>query len=165
MPDLFEKSSAIISDCGRFRYALKRRWGDGPQALFIMLNPSTADASDDDPTIRRCIGFAKREGCGSLRVENLYAFRATDPDEMFRHGHTAIGATNQFIFGGMDESDGPIIAAWGADKRAQKRARDLIGLIRGSNRRLMCLGKTKTGAPRHPLYVRGDAPLIELCEL
>lgn len=69
MTDLFQSGDAILSDCGRFRYALTRRWADGPTALFIMLNPSTADACADDPTIRRCIGFARREGCGALRVE------------------------------------------------------------------------------------------------
>lgn len=162
MPDLFDKSSAILSDCGRFRYALKRRWGDGPQALFIMLNPSTADASADDPTIRRCIGFAKREGCGGLRVENLYAFRATDPNTMFSHAHVAVGATDQFISVALDESDGPVIAAWGADKRAQNRARRVIEILRGCGARVVCLGKTANGSPRHPLYVKGDAPLVEL---
>src|SRR5262249_14212908 len=75
------RRAAVISDCGRYRYSLTRRWGDAaePRALFVMLNPSTADAEQDDPTIRRCIGFAKAWGMGSLEVVNLYALRATDP--------------------------------------------------------------------------------------
>ena len=83
--------TAIISPCERFRYALTRRWTDGPIALFIMLNPSDADAYIDDPTIRRCIGFAKRENCGGLRVENLFAYRSPKPNIMFREAHSAIG--------------------------------------------------------------------------
>lgn len=162
MDDLFNTGAAEISDCGRFRYALTRRWSDGPTALFIMLNPSTADAAADDPTIRRCISFAKREGCGGLRVENLFAFRATDPDEMFRHAHTAVGAADRYIVEAIGSDDGPIIAAWGADRRAEERARYVTNYLIEGGARLMCLGKTKSGAPRHPLYVKGDAPLIPL---
>ena len=72
--------SAIISPCGRYRYRLDRRWGDGRTMGFIMLNPSTADAENDDPTIRRCIGFAKREGCDAIAVVNLYALREGRPE-------------------------------------------------------------------------------------
>lgn len=162
MGDLFQTSGAEISDCGRFRYALTREWGAGPTALFIMLNPSTADASLDDPTIRRCIGFAKREGCGGLRVENLYAFRATEPDEMFRHEHTAIGATDSYIRAAALAVDGPVIAAWGADRRAADRAEQVLRMLTMIGIDPVCLGVTKSGAPRHPLYVKGDAPLVPL---
>lgn len=162
MDDLFNTGAAEISECGRFRYALTRRWSDGPTALFIMLNPSTATGWEDDPTIRRCTGFSKREGCGGLRVENLFAFRATDPDEMFRHAHTAVGATDRYIVEAVGSCDSPIIAAWGADKRAEKRARYVTNYLIESGARPVCLGKTKSGAPRHPLYVKGDAPLIPL---
>src|SRR5689334_20041621 len=71
--------SAVLSPCGLYRYRLTRRWGDGPALLFVMLNPSTADATEDDPTIRRCTGFAKREGMPAIEVVNLFAWRATDP--------------------------------------------------------------------------------------
>lgn len=162
MTNLFERSSAIISDCGRFRYGLTRRWSEGPIALFIMLNPSTADAEADDATIRRCRSFSKREGCGALRVENLFAFRATDPDEMFRHAQTAVGATDRYIREAVEQADGPIIAAWGSDKRAQKRAAVVMDMLADLGALPMCLGITKSGAPRHPLYVKGAAPLIRL---
>lgn len=164
MLDLLMQSSADLSDCGRFRYALTRRWGDGPTALFIMLNPSTADASEDDPTIRRCIGFAQREGCGALRVENLFAFRATNPDEMFRHSHTAVGATDRYIVQAVAECDGPLICAWGADKRARTRAGRVVEYLTEGGAMPMCLGKSKDGSPRHPLYLKKDAPLIQLLE-
>lgn len=161
MSDLFMQSDAILSECGRFRYALKRKWAAGPTMTFIMLNPSTADASEDDPTIRRCMGFARREFCGGIRVENLYGLRATDPDEMFRHGHTSIGGTNRFIRGAAVGTTGPVVAAWGADKRAQHRASQVSDMLADLHVHLKCLGKTKSGAPRHPLYIRADAPLID----
>jgi hypothetical protein len=84
MSDLFMKRDAMISGCGRYRYRLSRHWGSGPEAAFIMLNPSTADAHIDDPTIRRCIGFARHWSMGSLYVGNLFAVRATRPADMMR---------------------------------------------------------------------------------
>lgn len=158
------QSGAEVSDCGRFRYALTRRWDYGPTALFIMLNPSTADANEDDPTIRRCIGFAKREGCGGLRVENLFAFRATDPDKMFRHAHTAVGESDRYILLALADLNGPLICAWGADKRAKTRADHVIDYIIEWGAKPLCLGRSKSGAPRHPLYLKSGAPLIALNE-
>ena len=75
---------ALFSECGAFRMMLWRTWSDGPQVTFVMLNPSTADATHDDPTIRRCVGFAKREGFGCLVVVNLFNFRATKPKDLFQ---------------------------------------------------------------------------------
>lgn len=153
---------AVLSDCRRYRYALTRRWAPGPVALFIMLNPSTADAEVDDPTIRRCIGFAKREGCGALRVENLFAWRATKPDEMFAQGPMAVGEADAAICRAVRAVDGPIIAAWGGDRRAEDRAREVVTLLDELGVEVVCLGVTQAGAPRHPLYVRGDARLVGL---
>lgn len=158
--DLLMETEASLSNCGRYRYSLTRRWGDGPTCVFIMLNPSTADAEKDDPTIRRCIGFARREGCGSLVVVNLYAFRATKPKDLWAADPSArIGgpdAETAFFKAAADADI--LIAAWGA---ATKRAEHWI--VERYRDRLMCLGKTKEGHPRHPLYVRNDAPLIPLC--
>lgn len=164
MTDLLTKSTAEVSSCGRFRYALTRRWAAGPSALFIMLNPSTADANEDDPTIRRCIGFAQREGCGGLRVENLFAYRATEPDQMFYLGQEAIGATDRYIIEAVGKCDGPLICAWGADKRARSRADCVVEYLTEGGAMPMCLGRSKDGSPRHPLYLRKDAPLILLRE-
>jgi hypothetical protein len=160
MSDLFKSSSAVLSKCGLYRYRLDRRWGDGPTCGFIMLNPSTADAELDDPTIRRCIGFAKREGCAGLMVGNLFAFRATNPEDM-ADADDPEGPENRHFLSNMAERvDGPLIAAWGAHWMAadwpSRWTRQTFG------ERLMCLGKTKGGEPRHPLYVKGDAPLIRL---
>lgn len=80
--DLAVERFADISDCGRYRWRLSRRWDDGPQACFVMLNPSTADGLDDDPTVRRCVRFARGWGYGELVVVNLFPYRATDPGEL-----------------------------------------------------------------------------------
>jgi hypothetical protein len=158
MPDV--RGEAEISDCGRYRYRLSRWWGDGPALPFVMLNPSTADASLDDPTIRRCIGFARREGCGGILVANRYGYRATDPDEL-RAVADPFGPGNDaallHIALSAGESGQPIVCAWGAKGGTESRTASI--LLRGGAR-LVCLGMTKDGHPRHPLYVRADQPLV-----
>lgn len=159
MLDLPDGSAAVISPCGAYRYTLTRTWGPGKMAVFVMLNPSTADARQDDPTIRRCRGFARREGCGGLVVVNLFAFRATSPADM-KAARDPVGPQNDAtLIRVLDDADGPIIAAWGAHGSYRGRDREVAGLIDAP---WMCLGLTKAGAPRHPLYVKGDAPLIRL---
>lgn len=153
------KSDAILSKCGLYRYRLTRRWADGPTMCFIMLNPSTADAQADDPTIRRCIGFAKRENCGALMVANLFALRSTDPENLICADDPVGPDNDHFIQNLVERIDGPIVAAWGSHAMTHYRASDVIDIC-GS--RLKCLGKTKHGSPRHPLYVKGDAALISL---
>ncbi len=151
--------TAVVSDCQQYRYSLGRRWSDGTTCLFVMLNPSTADATVDDPTIRRCIGFARREGCGALEVVNLYALRATDPKELQRHAAPRGPQSDQYVARAIAHCDGPIICAWGADPAARSVQGDMIGLIQRAGRIPMCLGTTKAGMPRHPLYLPKDAPL------
>lgn len=152
-------NGATISKCGKYRYALTRYWGGGPMACFIMLNPSTADASVDDPTIRRCIGFAKREGCGSLVVVNLYALRSTDPTALANHPHPTGPEWRGHLDAAIAHTDGPIIAAWGAHPGTSRQATTVLDVLTDAGRAAFCLGKTKDGSPRHPLYVKGDAPL------
>ena len=154
---------AEISECGTYRYTLKRdinqaiRWVK--PCLFIMLNPSTADAVQDDPTIRRCIKFSEREGCTSLTVVNLFALRATDPNELKKHSDPIGPLNDQRIEEMVDNhSLGIVVAAWGAHPMAQKRGTDVrtkFGLFK-------CLGITKNGSPKHPLYVRADQELVDL---
>lgn len=127
--------------------------------LFIMLNPSTADAETDDPTIRRCLGFAERHSCTRLTVVNLFAFRATKPSDLLK-AEDPVGPHNN---GYLDEQigyhasmRGPIIAAWGSHPFARDRARLLTekwGFC------LQALGHTKDGSPRHPLYLPAKAEL------
>lgn len=155
--------TAEFSPCGTYRYTLTRklstplRWVK--PALFIMLNPSTADAVKDDPTIRRCIKFAEREGCTDLTVVNLYALRATDPRELTKHDNP-IGPLNDLRIAEQvyKHRYGLIVAAWGAHPFAKDRAKEVIGQYNS----FLCLGQTKDGSPRHPLYIKGDQPLVEL---
>lgn len=152
-------SSAAIPRNGLYRYKLIREWDTGPEMVFIMLNPSTADHQDDDPTIRRCIHFAKREGCGSLRVENLFGYRATDKNLMFAAGRKSVGNTDRYISDAVINHTGPIVAAWGSDKRAVARAEFVKRYLMAWKIKVWCFGKTKSGAPKHPLYLSNDTKL------
>jgi hypothetical protein len=160
------RGTAILSACGAYRYTLHRqipsvlRWVK--PCLFVMLNPSTADATVDDPTIRRCISFAKREGCTDLTVVNLFALRATDPVELTRHADP-IGPDNAKHVGEQiikHQQIGLIIAAWGSHSITSKF--NMVFIIKRMlhTSGAFCLGVTKDGSPRHPLYVRNDQPLI-----
>lgn len=158
------ESYAHISHDGDYRYTLGRRWsgedGDGT-AVFVMLNPSTADASVDDPTIRRCIGFAKSFGCGGLHVVNLYAYRAKKPADL-RLAADPIGPENDEVlratFLTAYGEGSPVVAAWGSNADPL-RAEFVSLLAQAAGISLAALGVTKRGAPRHPLYLRSDAPL------
>jgi len=155
-PDI--ERTAVLSDDGRYRYRLGRRWGDGPVMCFIMLNPSTADADIDDPTIRRCIGFAKREGCDAIDVINQYAYRSTDPHVL---NVTLRGPDNFAAWAESLKAADIIVAAWGAwfdtkSRGAPWQPSDFHAVAPDD---VLCLGCTSSGAPRHPLYVRGDQPL------
>jgi hypothetical protein len=156
------RGDAFISDCGTYRYALMRRWAEGWPLRFVMLNPSTADASLDDPTIRRCTGFARREGYGALIVLNLYAYRATNPKVLVTCADP-VGPHNDTILWAhllaAAEGPTPVVAAWGANAK-RERVAHVLGLRPSVDWR--CLGVTKDGQPRHPLYVRGDQPLVPL---
>ncbi|WP_434922712.1 DUF1643 domain-containing protein [Glutamicibacter sp. PAEs-4] len=142
---------AEISNDGRYRYLLGRRWDASlPECTFIMLNPSTADARQDDPTIRRCINFAKSYGCGSLLVGNLYAFRATDPRDLFRADDPVGGEMNDEVLIDLLARSELVIAAWGAHAHPSRVAEVLR--LPGAER-MLALATTKAGAPRHPLYL------------
>ena len=153
--------SAVLSDCGAYRYRLGRDWGDGPHDVWVMLNPSTADATADDPTIRRCVGFSRRWGAGGLTVVNLYALRATDPAELARHADPVGPDNDEHVRDVVLEAyrdGGRIVCAWGAHPFAAPRALNVAEGLRGLD--ALCLGMTASGAPRHPLYVRGETEPI-----
>lgn len=155
--------SAVISPCGTYRYLLSRPsevlHPDRSDALFIMLNPSTADETSDDPTIRRCRGFARSWGCAGLTVANLYALRATDPAALWEHDDP-VGPENDVHLATLAREYGDVVCAWGANAR-HDRVTQVVSILTSSGARLWCLGMTKAGAPRHPLYVRADQPCIE----
>lgn len=153
-----DRSGAEFSSCRRYRYRLWRRWGDGPWVCWIMLNPSTATATEDDPTIRRCISFSKRWGCGSLDVVNLFAFRSTDPAALKNEDDPVGPENNAAILKSVDRA-ALVVAAWGVHGTLDGRDARVKALLSG---RLQCLGTTKEGHPRHPLYVAGSTALVAL---
>jgi hypothetical protein len=145
---------------GPYRYLLTRRWGRGALLAFVMLNPSTADAAADDPTIRRCIGFARREGAGGIAVVNLYALRSPKPAGLLGHSDPEGPLNEQSWRGALgDHRVGGVVAAWGAYAPRRLPASRALSAHRGSERWL-CLGRTSDGSPRHPLYAPGDTPLV-----
>ena len=152
--------SAVISACQTYRYDL-RRGGYDPMP-FVMLNPSTADANSDDPTIRRCLGFAKRENKNGIVVRNLYARRTKDPAVLFalkKIGHDIVGAENDTWLRLLGEQYPRIVCAWGANAEIE-RVKEVVAILNQTSK-LVCFGQTKTGQPRHPLYLKADIPLVE----
>lgn len=149
------KRTAILSDCGRFRYHLRREWTEGGTLLFVMLNPSTADAAVDDNTIRRCVGFAQAEGFGAMEVVNLFAYRATDPADLRRVGYP-VGPENDFHLRMSAALAHRICVAWGAAPQPAVNARVqvVMPLLRQAKGRVPdCLHVTRGGFPAHPLYL------------
>lgn len=154
---------AVFNEARTHRYLLTRELGTGPPAVFVMLNPSTADAFRNDLTITRCVSFARREGCGSLRVVNLFALRATDPRELRKHPGPVGPSNDRFI--DMQADAALIIAAWGAHAFASERAAEVSARLTAAGASLYCLGITAAGCPKHPLArgrerVPDDAPLV-----
>ena len=155
-----EMAGAEISERGLYRHQLWRRWGRGPQVLWIMLNPSTADGKEDDATIRRCIGFTRAWGCDGFTVVNLYALRATDPREL-RGNKTPNTESSLVLYGALGGEWKHIVAAWGTAAPISRHLLAIkeVGVSMMSDRKLECLGITQAGHPRHPLYVPRSQPL------
>lgn len=148
---------ASFSPCRTFRYELYREW-DPTLGTFVVigLNPSTADETKDDPTIRRCIGFAQRFGCGRLVMLNMFAFRATEPRDMLA-AVDPVGPQNDDVLRKWAADPVAVftIAAWGA-QGAPERVAELAAIFP----RLECFGKNRDGSPKHPLYLPKTAPLL-----
>ncbi len=165
--------TAKLSECGRYRYSLGRAWKPNMgAALFVCLNPSTADHTKDDPTVRKCIGFAERWGFGAMWIVNLFAFRATDPRELRRAqslGADIVGGikNREAIIEGAKFSD-RVVLAWGAHakpwtpytKTVTQIVQEAIGV-----RPLWCLGTTNDGQPRHPLMLAYKTTLQDLKDI
>ncbi len=153
--------TAVPADGGQYRYTLKRAipGGNGQAVLFVMLNPSTADANVDDPTIRRCIGFARAWGYSRLLVGNLSAYRATKPADML--GQPCGPLCNHHLLAMAKRAD-LIVCAWGSNAKGMTlRAGDVRTMLSPNGERpLHHLGLTKGGHPKHPLYLRADTQPI-----
>lgn len=168
--------TATLSDCGRYRYTLFRSVTDLQECAgldakldqhlcWLMLNPSTADAEHDDPTIRKVLGFTSRAGFGGAWVVNLFAWRSTDPRavaKMLRCGPGAAHERRAFVEGPDNEAAiasvaarcAAVVCAWGASPWAEGQAARVVERLSGRN--LLCLGHTKSGAPLHPLMPSYD---------
>lgn len=144
---------AIFSPDGRYRYLLSRVWGNGDWCNFIMLNPSTATDTEDDPTVTRCRVRAKRWGFGGMYVTNLFALRSTDPRAL-RVAVDPVGLDmdNDCYLHMAAQASTMVICAWGGHGALHGRWVEVLALLRGMN--LYSLGGPgKTGQPRHPLYL------------
>ncbi len=157
--------SALISDCGTYRYTISRRI---PQVvrwvkpvLFILLNPSIADAVIPDPTLTRCVGYANSWVCTELTIVNLFALRATDPTELRGHPDPVGPDNDKHILDQIAKHRlGRIVLGWGnTPKIALPRIQRVKELLSG--RPVECLVRNKTGNPKHPLYSKGDLQGIE----
>ena len=172
--------AAEFSHDGRFRYTLYRSWGPGSEACFVMLNPSTADATDDDPTIRRCTRYASCWGFGRLVVVNLFALRSTDPKalyraavasdchglgyEMERHIDAGLGSdmlNDSAIVQSAQNAD-QVVCAWGGHGKLRGRGKAVAAMLADYDVELWCFGMTAAQQPRHPLYLRRDACLVPM---
>lgn len=161
---LLQRKRAVFSDCGAYRYALQRKLTNmnllnlednmGGMA-FVMLNPSTADASNNDPTVTRCMNYAIAWGYSTLYVLNIFAYRATDPKEMIR-AHDPEGVHNKLAFASILPLCNLVVCAWGVHGLVRNQQKRALEWIEGCGKTPYVLGITKDGQPKHPLYLRKD---------
>lgn len=159
------KRAAHVSECGLYRYWLTRVWDDTlPILVWIMLNPSKADGSIDDQTVRKVVGFATRAGYGSVVILNLFAYRATKPVDLKAAGWP-VGEANDMFINLFCTPGQSVVCAWGANVRnvasASERARMVVQKLRAWGCRLLMVGQTADGIPWHPLtfaYAHGLTP-------
>ncbi len=150
---------AIFSKTRKYRYVLWRVWHPlQARVMFIGLNPSTADETTDDQTIRRCVNFAKDWGFGGVYMLNLFAFRATQPADMKAANHPS-GVPNEGHLTRFAASSDLIVAAWGANGD-HMRANDRVTALLTCNHSLFCLGRTNDGHPKHPSRLAKVTPLV-----
>lgn len=150
-PEIIE-SSAVISECGAYRYRLVRRWNDQPLLNLLMLNPSKADAQKNDPTITRQIVRATNLGFGGLLVTNMFGYRSTDPRELKRVSDP-VGPDNDAHILAAAREAGMVLCAWGNDGALFGRAFKVKQLLKREGIPLYALKVAKTGQPYHPLYL------------
>ena len=144
--------NATFSGCRTWRYSLIRSWRDGHHAVFVGLNPSTADETTDDATIRRCVTFARDWGYGGMCMVNLFAYRATNPTEMMK-APDPVGPDNDDHLILLCAEGGIVVACWGAHGAYGQRSKQVVDILQRQRIRLHALALTITGEPRHPLYL------------
>lgn len=168
-------TGAIFYHGGTHRYVLWRRWphnggkvkgiGSGalarlPSLVVIGLNPSTADETTNDPTVARCINYAKRWGYGGLVMLNLFGLRSTDPKGLYDHPNPVGIGHNDWLRLMAQAGDGSVVAAWGNHGRFHGRDEEVASMLEREGVRIMALGINKTGTPKHPLYLKRDQTCV-----
>lgn len=149
-------ATATFSPDRKWRYLLTRTWDASlPTVNFLMLNPSTADALQLDPTNRRCVGFAQAWGFGSLVTTNIFAFRSTDPKGL-RSVCDPVGPENDSVIERAAVNSDLVIGAWGTHGAFLDRGSEVVRLLGSVGLSLYALRLTKDGHPGHPLYVPAD---------
>lgn len=158
------EASAEFSPCKQYRYRLVRSWcAEKPMLAIIGLNPSTADEKQLDPTLRKCVKYAKAWGFGKLTMLNIFAFRSTDPYVLAKKpwGFDLVGPDNDFHIADVASKAKMVLAAWGTHAWVNGRERHALKLLTDRGITLHHLGRTKAGFPRHPLYVLDSMKPIE----
>jgi len=160
------KGYAVISACEKYRYLLGRQVSDNDRVcLFIMLNPSTADAENNDPTVTRCINYAKSWGYGRMVVANIFAYRATNPKEL-KKVDDPIGPSNglylEAILKEVKETNGIVVCAWGVNGNMMGRGQRVLEFLYKSNVTAHCLKMAQSGLPSHPLYLKKSLKPVRL---
>lgn len=162
--------SAVISPCGQYRYRLDRTVAmEGPVYAFFGINPSTADASLDDATVRKWIGFTKKLGGSRFMVGNVFAYRSTDVKALGAlKPSDAIGLMNDWHLMRMAVEADVIVPCWGNTSKVppafRERFKFMAGMLTGAGKPLHCFGLTNSGDPKHPLMLGYDTPLIEFAQ-
>ena len=152
-----KENDAVISPDGKYRYKLTRSLGKSElSAAFILLNPSTADDTEDDQTVKRCTYFARKFGFGRIAVYNLFAYRATLPMDLFGYEEPIGPENDKYLLESVRYDK--IIAAWGDHGNHLGRDKIVLNLLKYT--KIFCLGKTKSGSPRHPLYLSKNTELV-----
>ena len=144
--------SAQFSEGGKYRYSLSREWGTGGPVVFVGLNPSTADANVDDPTIRRMMGFARDWGFPGIIVVNLFAVRMTNPASLVGVADP-VGRRNDEILSSIDQVADLVVVCWGNDGCFRDRDKEVAVILSEIRTPIKCFGLTGTGYPKHPLYL------------
>jgi hypothetical protein len=160
---------AVFSECRGYRYTLWREWADGPRIAFVMLNPSTADAEFNDPTVERCERRAERTGYGAIDVVNLFAWRSTDP-KVLPYQSDPVGPANDDAIRNVARSASRVVVGWGntwkkqtrwwATSPTRGRDRAVLAILIDLGVPIYCLGINGDGSPKHPLYLRDSAPYL-----
>ena len=157
----FINKTANFSSCRIYRYSLSRIWDKQKKfVLFIGLNPSTADEEMDDPTIRRCSGYAQKWGYGGFMMVNLFAYRTTLPSNLKKVKYP-VGSENDKYIVKLSKKADITVAAWGNNGNLYRRDKQVLSLVPN----LMCLKVNKSGQPAHPLYLKKDLKLIKFTRL